>query len=145
MTTVDRSALVMHSAASMFDIVNDVAAYPQFLPWCSATRIISVTDEEMVASVDVSKGGLKYTFTTRNRLQRPAFIQLELVEGPFRQLTGKWDFKELNEQACKVSLSLSFDFANKLAGMAMGKVFNQIATTMVEAFCKRAEVLYGKA
>ena len=98
-----------------------------------------------MASVDVSKGGLKYTFTTRNRLQRPAFIQLELVEGPFRQLTGKWDFKELNEQACKVSLSLSFDFANKLAGMAMGKVFNQIATTMVEAFCKRAEVLYGKA
>ncbi|WP_305856267.1 type II toxin-antitoxin system RatA family toxin [Balneatrix alpica] len=143
MTTVDRSALVMHPAQAMYAIVNDVEAYPQFLPWCSAARILEVDEQHMVASLEVSKAGLSYRFTTRNELSAPYRISLELVEGPFKYLRGEWQFKALNEQACKVSLSLSFDFAGKLGSLAMGKVFNQIATTMVEAFCKRAESLNG--
>lgn len=144
MTTVERSALVMHPAEAMFDIVNDVNAYPQFLPWCSGSEVQRQTDEEMVASVEVAKAGFHYRFTTRNELQRPLRITLSLVDGPFKKLAGVWEFKPLNEEACKVTLQLSFEFANKLAGLAMGKVFNQIATTMVDAFCQRAEVVCGK-
>ncbi|MFP8966372.1 type II toxin-antitoxin system RatA family toxin [Pokkaliibacter sp. CJK22405] len=145
MATVERSALVMHSAQEMFDIVNDVKAYPEFLPWCSGTTVISEDSQEMTASIEVAKAGFHYRFTTKNTLQPPERITLSLVEGPFKTLVGEWYFKPLAEDACKVSLTLTFEFANKLAGMAMGKVFNQIATTMVDAFCQRAEKVCGKS
>ncbi|WP_210395901.1 type II toxin-antitoxin system RatA family toxin [Motiliproteus sediminis] len=143
MTQVDRSALVLHSARQMFDLVNDVKSYPGFLPWCSGAEIISAGEEEMVAKLKVAKAGFKYSFTTRNRLEAPDRIHMELVEGPFSSLAGYWTFTPLSEDACKVSLSLSFDFAGKLTGMAMGKVFNQIAVAMVDAFCRQADQRYG--
>ncbi len=143
MTQVDRSALVLHTAEQMYDLVNDVLSYPQFLPWCSGSSIISHTDDEMVAKVDVAKAGLRYSFTTCNRLQSPEKIHMELVEGPFSTLSGCWTFTSLSEEACKVSLKLSFDFSGKLTGMAMSKVFNQIAVAMVDAFCTQADKKYG--
>ncbi|MBN1007024.1 type II toxin-antitoxin system RatA family toxin [Amphritea pacifica] len=143
MTQVDRSALVLHTAEQMFDLVNDVESYPQFLPWCSGTTLIESTDEVMQASLKVAKAGLRYSFTTRNELQRPEIIRIELVEGPFSSLSGLWTFKPLSEEACKVSLSLQFDFSGKLTSMAMSKVFNQMAATMVDAFVNRADQVYG--
>lgn len=143
MTQVDRSALVLHTAEQMFDLVNDVASYPQFLPWCSGSTVIESTDEVMQASLHVAKAGLKYSFTTRNDLERPQTIRMALVEGPFSSLSGVWTFKPLSEEACKVSLSLEFDFSGKLASMAMSKVFNQMAATMVDAFVSRADQVYG--
>ncbi|HEY5718594.1 MAG TPA: type II toxin-antitoxin system RatA family toxin [Motiliproteus sp.] len=143
MTQVDRSALVLHSARQMFDLVNDVASYPQFLPWCSAAEILTDGEEEMVARLYVAKAGFKYSFTTRNRLEAPDRIHMELVEGPFSALKGFWSFTPLSEDACKVSLSLVFDFSGKLTGLAMGKVFNQIAVAMVDAFCRQADQRYG--
>ncbi|WP_415902189.1 type II toxin-antitoxin system RatA family toxin [Neptuniibacter sp. QD29_5] len=142
MTQVDRSALVLHTAEEMFDLINDVARYPEFLPWCASTEIISRTDDELVATLFLSKGGLKYSFTTRNQLNRPVSMTLELEEGPFSRLSGVWDFKPLSDEACKVSLSLQFEFSGKIASMAMSKVFNQVATTMVDAFVTRADQVY---
>ncbi len=143
MTQVDRSALVLHTAEQMFDLVNDVESYPQFLPWCSGTTLIESTETTMQASLKVAKAGLKYSFTTRNQLQRPGMIRIELVEGPFSSLSGLWTFKPLSDEACKVSLSLQFDFSGKLTSLAMGKVFNQMAATMVDAFVSRADQVYG--
>ncbi|WP_415882588.1 type II toxin-antitoxin system RatA family toxin [Neptuniibacter sp. SY11_33] len=142
MTQVDRSALVLHTAEEMFDLINDVERYPEFLPWCASTEIISRTDDELVATLFLSKGGLKYSFTTRNQLNRPVSMTLELEEGPFSRLSGVWDFKPLSDEACKVSLSLQFEFSGKIASMAMSKVFNQVATTMVDAFVTRADQVY---
>jgi len=142
MTQVDRSALVLHTAEEMFDLINDVERYPEFLPWCASTEIISRTDDELVATLFLSKGGLKYSFTTRNQLNRPVSMTLELEEGPFSRLSGVWDFKPLSDEACKVSLSLQFEFSGKIASMAMSKVFNQVATTMVDAFVARADQVY---
>lgn len=142
MTQVDRSALVLHTAEQMFDLVNDVEQYPAFLPWCSGVEVISRSDDELVATLHVSKGGLKYSFTTRNRLTRPSEMTMELVDGPFSSLAGVWGFTALSDEASKVELSLSFDFSGKLSALAMGKVFNQVATTMVEAFVQRAEKIY---
>lgn len=142
MTQVDRSALVLHTAQEMFDLINDVERYPEFLPWCARTEIISRTDDELVATLYLSKGGLKYSFTTRNTLNRPVSMTLELEEGPFSRLSGVWDFKPLSDEASKVSLSLQFEFSGKIASMAMSKVFNQVATTMVDAFVARADQVY---
>ncbi len=143
MTQVNRSALVLHSAQQMFDIVNDVRAYPDFLPWCASTELLCEDDQSMEATLHLAKAGLKYSFTTRNRLSRPDRIEIELVEGPFSRLTGVWTFEALNSEACKVSLDLVFEFSGKLTGMAMSKVFNQVATTLVDAFVQRAERVYG--
>ncbi|NVK42089.1 MAG: type II toxin-antitoxin system RatA family toxin [Oceanospirillaceae bacterium] len=143
MTRVERSALVFHTAEQMFDLINDVRAYPQFLPWCASVDVITDTDEELVARLHLSKAGLKYSFATRNRLERPGRMTIELVEGPFSSLSGVWTFKPLSDEACKVSLDLSFDFTGKLTGLAMGRVFNQVATTLVDAFVTRADQIYG--
>jgi ribosome-associated toxin RatA of RatAB toxin-antitoxin module len=143
MAQVDRSALVLHTAEEMFDIVNDVERYPEFLPWCAKTEVVSRSDTELVATLYLSKGGLNYSFTTRNQLNRPLRMTLELEEGPFSQLVGTWDFKALSDEACKVSLSLQFEFSGKIASFAMSKVFNQVATTLVDAFVNRADQVYS--
>jgi len=143
MTQIDRSALVFHSTKQMFDVVNDVQFYPSFLPWCAASTVISSTPEQMVASLNLSKAGLKYDFTTRNTLIRPSEISFELVEGPFKHLFGTWSFSSLDEGACKVNLSINFEISGKIASFALAKVFTQVANTMVEAFVARADDLYG--
>lgn len=134
---------MLHTAEQMFDLVNDVERYPEFLPWCSGSTLIESTDTTMQATLRVAKAGLKYSFTTRNEMQRPEVIRIALVEGPFSSLTGEWTFKVLSDEACKVSLNMQFDFSGKLANLAMGKVFNQMAVTMVDAFVSRADQVYG--
>lgn len=143
MTQVDRSALVLHTAEQMFDLVNDVEQYPQFLPWCASVEVLSRSQDELVATLHLSKGGLKYSFTTRNCLKNSSEMTMELVEGPFSMLSGVWHFKVLSDEASKINLSLQFGFSGKLSSLAMGKVFNQVATTMVDAFVKRADEIYG--
>ena len=140
---IDRSALVMHSAEKMFDLVNDVSSYPAFLPWCSDAEVHSVDAHEMVASLELAKGAVKQRFTTKNSLTLHKEIAIELIEGPFSQLKGVWEFKALSDQACKVVLSLQFEFQGAFGKMALGSVFAQAANTLVDAFCKRANEVYS--
>jgi ribosome-associated toxin RatA of RatAB toxin-antitoxin module len=141
--TIDRSALVFHSSERMYSIVNDVASYPAFLPWCSDAQIISHCHDEMVATLGVAKGAMRQQFTTRNSFIEHNEIKMELLDGPFSYLRGLWQFKPLEAMACKVILELDFDFDNQIAKMALSSVFNQAANTMVDAFCKRANDVYG--
>jgi ribosome-associated toxin RatA of RatAB toxin-antitoxin module len=143
MAHINRSALVLHTQEQMFNIVNDVRAYPEFLPWCSSSQIIHEDVGQLEATLHLSKAGLKYSFTTRNQLHPYDRMEIQLVEGPFSKLVGVWTFEALSDEACKVSLDLQFEFANKLAGMAMAKVFNQVAATLVDAFVQRADALHG--
>lgn len=143
MTQVKRSALVLHTAEQMFDLVNDVRQYPQFLPWCSATEVGAESDQVLEATLYLAKGGLKYSFTTRNQLDRPRQMDIALVEGPFSSLHGIWVFTPLSDEACKVELTMEFEFQGKLTGMAMSKVFSSVATTLVDAFVTRADEVYG--
>ena len=142
MPQVNRSALVMFSAQQMYDLVNDVASYPQFLPGCVGARVVSHQDNVMVASVDVSKAGIKKTFTTRNTLLENQRVDMQLVVGPFKLLQGGWSFLALDDNACKVSLDLEFEFDNKLAELAFGKIFKELAGNMVAAFSERAKRVY---
>lgn len=132
MTSITRSALVMHSAEQMYELVNDVESYPQFLPGCAGTELISKTEDELVASLTISKVGVNQTFTTRNKLQFPERMELSLVDGPFSRFVGVWHFHRLSDEACKVSFDMDFEVNNKLAGIALGAVFKQMATTMVD-------------
>lgn len=144
MSQIQRSALVHYSAAEMYDLVNDVEAYPAFLPWCKSAKILSQTEIDMTANVEIARGILNKTFTTHNRLDKHQKIDIELVDGPFRQLQGYWKFDALKtENACKVSLQLDFEFNNAMMSIAAGPIFTQIANSLVDAFSKRAEEVYG--
>ena len=127
----------------MYDLINDVSAYPQFLPGCVGSDIVSFDGDVMVASVDVAKAGISKKFTTSNTLKLNERIDMSLVDGPFKSLQGGWQFLVLDDNACKVSLSLEFEFSNKLVEMAFGKVFKELVGNMVGAFTQRAKVVYG--
>lgn len=143
MPSIQRSALVAHSAQAMFDLVNDVASYPQFLPGCTDSKVLEQTQESMKASLLVAKAGIKQWFTTHNNCLPGQRIDMQLVDGPFRSLSGGWTFSALSEEACKIELNLEFEFTNKLAEVAFGKVFNSLASSMVAAFTERAKKVYA--
>ncbi|MDO9105900.1 MAG: type II toxin-antitoxin system RatA family toxin [Methylovulum sp.] len=142
MTIVQKSALVKYSAQQMFDLVNDIEAYPQFLPWCSGSRIIKRTDGIVEAELLIAKGGFKKAFSTRNRIDMGGKITVSLLDGPFSYLEGVWNFMPLREDASKISLDLEFEMSGKLASLAFGAVFNQISNTMVSSFTHRAKQIY---
>ena len=145
MTTIHRNALVHYSPQEMFQLVNDVGDYAAFLPWCRSSAVLSETETEMEASVEIAKGVLNKTFTTRNKLQRGKRIDIELVNGPFKKLTGFWQFDALKtENACKINLELEFEFDNAMISIAARPIFTQIANSLVDAFCKRAVEVYGE-
>ncbi len=143
MTQVKKTALVSFSDQKMFDLVKDVDKYQEFLPWCSHSKLISVNDNEFCGTIVVERMGVNQSFSTCNICFEPSKIEIFLNDGPFKALQGFWQFEALNEEACKISLQLDFEFSNKLMEMAFGAVFNHIANTMVESFCKRAKEVYG--
>jgi ribosome-associated toxin RatA of RatAB toxin-antitoxin module len=142
MAQISRSALVPYSAEQMYRLVNDVDAYPEFLPGCTGSRVLDNNGDQMTAAVDVSKAGISKTFTTRNTLISNQSILMQLVDGPFRKLTGGWHFTSLGDDACKVELSLDFEFTNMLVEMAFGRIFKELANSMVQAFSQRAKEVY---
>ena len=132
-----------YSAKQMYTLVDDVLAYPEFLPWCSGTREISREDDEVEATVDIAHSGIHKSFTTRNRLDENKAIEMQLVEGPFKHLNGIWRFQPLGEAGSRVELDLEFEFSSKLLSMTFGPVFNKIASTLMDAFIQRARKVYG--
>ncbi|MBK0033921.1 type II toxin-antitoxin system RatA family toxin [Erwinia sp. S43] len=143
MSQISRSALVPYSAEQMYRLVNDVSSYPEFLPGCTGSRVLDASNDQMTASVDVSKAGISKTFVTRNTLTDNQSIHMQLVDGPFRKLSGGWRFIALSDEACKVELNLDFEFTNMLVELAFGRVFKELASSMVQAFTQRAKEVYS--
>lgn len=145
MSRISRSALVMHSAKEMFELVNDCESYPKFLPGCSNARLIHREESYLIGELELSKAGMKYSFTTRNELYDPERIELRLLDGPFKKLEGSWYFQPLNENACKVHFDMEFEIAGgRLVSAALTPLFSKMAASQVEAFVKRADEVYGK-
>jgi len=143
MAHIERSALVMYSAEQMFDLIHDVSRYPEFLPWCKAAHVVSDSDDELVAGMTISKGGLQQTFTTRNQKCRPEWMTLTLEDGPFKTLNGIFRFQALADDACKVTFELDFEVAGKVLSMALTPILKQAANTMVDTFVQRADAVYA--
>lgn len=144
MPSINRSALVPYSAEQMFQLVDDISAYPEFLPWCGGAEEHNRSNEQVEASVTIQKGAINKVFTTQNRLHKPELIELTLKNGPFKKLNGSWRFDKLSDTACKVTFDLHFEFSNRLVGLAIGPIFNQVANTFVDSFVERAKVKYGE-
>ncbi len=142
MPIINRSALVTFTPKQMYDIVNDVDKYVEFLPWCGASEKIDDYGDSVKASVTIAKGPVHKKFITQNKLEKNKTIEVELVDGPFKYLKGSWSFDDIKGQACKISLNLEFEFTNGLVSIAIGPVFNQIANSMVDAFVERAKDIY---
>ncbi len=143
MRTVQLKERVPYSASQMFDLVNDIESYPAFLHWCRGARVDERSDGSMVATLDVGIGGLRKRFTTRNALEPPRRIAIELVDGPFRNLHGAWAFEDENETGCAVELALAFEVAHTPLDRVFGLLFEEIARSQVGAFVRRARALYG--
>ncbi len=141
MRDVTRSALVGETPQRMFELINDVPRYPQFVPWCTAARIESQSEHEIVATLSVRRGPLALDFTTRNTLTPPTRVDMILERGPFRQLQGQWLLTALGETGCRVELRLQYEFANRLSAMVFDPLFEQTAASLVDAFVVRARVL----
>lgn len=141
-TKIERSALVQYSAQQMFDLVNDIEAYPHYMDGCIGAKILARGDDWLEARLELSKAGVTQGFVTRNRLQAPTSMTMDLVDGPFHSLRGVWQFTPLGEQACKVSFVLEFEMANRLLGLAVGKLFEAVGNKQVDALCARARQVY---
>ena len=144
MTRIARTAMVNHSAEEMFDLVNDIEQYPKYLPGCAGARVINRTDEELVGELKLSKAGVSQKLVTRNRLDRPNSIRMELVEGDFTAFDARWDFTSLGDSACRVSLTMEFKIKSSLLGFAAEKLFSAVANSQVDAVVKRASQVYGQ-
>lgn len=142
MQRVKRSAIVSYSADQMFGLVDDVEAYPDFMPWCSGARIHERSESDVIASLELAKGGVSKWFTTKNLLQRPNSIELQLVGGPFSHLQGGWQFRALGESGSEVSLDISFEFSSVLMTIMLGGYFEQTCGSLVQAFVERARAVY---
>ncbi|MBT3198165.1 MAG: type II toxin-antitoxin system RatA family toxin [Gammaproteobacteria bacterium] len=143
MAVVEKSALVAYSSEQMFALVEDVPGYVDFLPWCGGSRFLQQGEQENVGEVDIAFKGVRQSFSTRNRLNAGQWIDMELVNGPFRRLQGRWSFDALNSDSCKISLRVEFEFSNRIVALAIGPLFSQITASMVDAFVKRAEEIYS--
>jgi len=144
MALVEKSVLVEYSAPQMHALVEEVDRYPEFLPWCGGTEVLSREGDITHAAIRIEYRGIRQRFSTENRSQPPQLIEMKLVDGPFRHLDGSWRFKPLGEQACKIEFRLHYEFSSRLLEKLVGPVFHYIANTLVEAFVKRAEQIHGK-
>lgn len=143
MAVVRKSMLVGYSASQMFQLVDRVEDYPDFMPWCGGTKVERRPDGTTHATIDIDFHHVRQSFATENTRTVPEQITMTLSHGPFRHLDGNWRFIELAPEACKIEFSLSYEFSNRLVDKVISPVFNHIAGTFVEAFVRRAEQVYG--
>jgi len=138
MKQIARSAIVEHSAAEMYALVEDIEAYPRFLPWCAAAEVHERAPGRTRATLTVRAGGLRHSFTTRNENRPAEAIDLHLAKGPFRSFEAQWRFVPLSPGACRVEFSLQYEFASRALGRLLSPLFDGIADSMVDAFVRRA-------
>lgn len=143
MIQIRRHAIVNNTATQMYDLVNDVEAYPARFQWCAGARVLERADSSLTARLEVKIGGMSQAFTTRNSLEPPRHIAMQLVEGPFRSLAGSWTFTALGDTGCKIALALDFEYSGRLMAPVMRAGFEKLANRMVDEFCREAARVYG--
>ena len=147
MKNIHKSVLIWYSPEEMFRLVTDVDRYPEFLPWCDHAGVKEVTPDGMVAEIGIGMAGIKQAFTTRNTHIEGRSVQMQLVDGPFSRLSGGWTFSPVgdgSQRACKVELQLHYGFSSAALSAVVGPVFDKIAGSLVDAFVKRANQVYGE-
>lgn len=145
MPKLERTALLTYSAEELYQLVGDVEAYPQFLPGCVSARVEHTEALLVRARLGFKVKGLTDSFATENRMEQGRRIQMNLLEGPFRQLSGVWEFHPLTERACKVTLRISLEFGSRMLESTLTPLIDRAVGNLIDAFRQRAESVYGKA
>jgi ribosome-associated toxin RatA of RatAB toxin-antitoxin module len=140
---IRRSAIVNRTDSQMYELVNDFEAYPRRFQWCAGARVVERGENALTAWLEVRVAGMTQAFTTRNTLDPPRSIAMQLVEGPFRSLSGTWTFAALGESGCKVALALDFEYTGRLMAPIMRAGFEKVADRMVDDFCREALRIYA--
>jgi len=143
MKKISRSAIVEHSAMELYALVEAIEAYPKFLPWCRAAQVHERAATGTRATLTAGVGGLRQSFTTRNENTPGKSIDMHLVEGPFRQFAAAWRFRALSAGACRIEFSLQYELSSRALGRLLEPLFDRVADTMVDAFARRADEIYG--
>ena len=138
MHNIHKSAIVLHPAQKMFQLVDSVENYPQFLPWCGSTQITERDNDKTIASIEINYKGLRQTFTTENTKKQNQEMIIKLIDGPFKSLSGEWMFKNLDKDSCQIELKLEYEFSNVILEKLISPVFNMIANTFIDEFIKEA-------
>ena len=138
MHNIHKSAIVLHPAQKMFQLVDSVENYPQFLPWCGSTQIIERDNDKTIASIEINYKGIRQTFTTENTKKQNQEMIIKLIDGPFKSLAGEWMFKNLDKDSCQIELKLEYEFSNVILEKLISPVFNMIANTFIDEFIKEA-------
>jgi len=144
MTEISKTTLVPYTSEEMYVLVNDIESYPIFLPWCTEAKILSQQEDSLTAKLSMALGKIKQSFTTENTMQDGSRIDIQLIEGPFKHLTGYWRFIQEDDQSCHIHLHMHFEFKNKIIKHTLGKAFYKVMDTLVESFVQRAQQIYGK-
>jgi ribosome-associated toxin RatA of RatAB toxin-antitoxin module len=144
MRQVDRTALVPYTPEQMFALVADIERYPQFVPWVTGAKVLQQDERGVIGQLEMERAGVREKFTTRNVLEPPARMSLELVDGPFRLLDGLWTFEKVGNKGTKIRLAIRFEFKNPLTAMLLSRAFEKSCAEMVDAFVLRARAVYGK-
>lgn len=143
MAEIEKTVLVSYSAEKMFNLVDDVAKYPEFLPWCDGTTVVHLSETVTHATVNINYHHVKHSFSTENKRNSPLLIEMNLLNGPFEHLDGHWRFIPLSDEACKIEFRLHYTFSHKILEKLVGPVFHMIANSFVESFIGRADTVYG--
>ena len=138
MHNIHKSAIVLHPAQKMFQLVDSIENYPQFLPWCGSTQIIERDNDKTIASIEINYKGIRQTFTTENTKKQNQEMIIKLIDGPFKSLSGEWIFKNLDKDSCQIELKLEYEFSNVILEKLISPVFNMIANTFIDEFIKEA-------
>ncbi|MDB4042108.1 type II toxin-antitoxin system RatA family toxin [Methylophilaceae bacterium] len=138
MVTIKRHAIVLHPRAKLFKLVDQVEDYPDFLPWCGETKVLARTDEITRATILINYKGVKQSFTTENFKTYPEQMLIKLINGPFKKLEGRWQFLEIEENACRIELELHYEFSNLILDKLISPVFSMIANTFIDNFVAQA-------
>ena len=138
MHNIHKSAIVIHPAEKMFQLVDSVENYPQFLPWCGSTQIIERDNNKTIASIEINYKRIRQTFTTENTKKHNQEMIIKLIDGPFKSLSGQWIFKNLDKDSCQIELKLEYEFSNIILEKLISPVFNMIANTFIDEFIKEA-------
>jgi ribosome-associated toxin RatA of RatAB toxin-antitoxin module len=138
MHNIHKSAIVLHPAQKIFELVDSVENYPQFLPWCGSTQIIERDNDKTIASIEINYKGIRQSFTTENTKKQNQEMIIKLIDGPFKALSGEWMFKNLDKDSCQIELKLKYEFSNIILEKLISPVFNMIANTFIDEFIKEA-------
>jgi ribosome-associated toxin RatA of RatAB toxin-antitoxin module len=144
MGSISKTAVVPYTAEQMYDLVNDIEAYPEFLPWCTAASVRNRTETGLTASVSLATGRIKQTFTTENTMRPGRQIDVRLISGPFSYLNGSWRFEPAGANLCRIELDMNFEFRSKLLKLTLNPVFNQFINSLVSSFVNRAGKVHGQ-